>query len=381
MILVAGLLSFVVFARVPVHALQTDFQSEFVHHALLLRTLDSDGSTPYSLWYVLQQALVGSNRDQPVLLNAGWLMLGALAVIKGIVLAGALLATSISRLRALVLSFLLGCAVAFPMPWFDRRSRIWAGPVHYLGTLPPNVFMSSTQLMADIAAVLAVLTITLWYQEQTTVRFASMAACGLLASAAKPGMAPALLGSFLVLSVIAVRSGRMPLRRAAVRAAVGGIVIGLPILSAYTTFMTGKGTLALHAEIRPFDTWTTFTNQWFPDLVASWAFPLVVLVALWTQRKSSTEPRKWLMPAWLVAVMSTIMFALLAEVDHTGKAFYAGNFAWGAMAANSGLYVVSVIAIMRMPWSVKWLPLTVLAVQATAGILYVNHFIDTGVFI
>ena len=61
MLLVAGLLSFIVFARVPVRALSPGFQSEFVHHALLLTSLESRGSASYSLWYTLQQGLIGTN--------------------------------------------------------------------------------------------------------------------------------------------------------------------------------------------------------------------------------------------------------------------------------------------------------------------------------
>ena len=380
-LILAGLLSFVVFARVPVHALTPGFQGEFKNHALLLTALESDGSTPYSLWYVLQQVLVGSDRDEVVLLNAGWLMLGALAVLKGIVLTGSLLVTSVSRLEALVLGFLLGCAVAFPMPWFDRHSRIWAGPVHYLGTLPPNVFMSATQLVANITAVVAVLTLTLWFQRPTIARFVSMTLAGLVATMGKPGIAPGLLVALVVLSALTVHFGRQTIRSAVARLAVAGVLISVPLLGAYSTFMTGRGRLALHSEIRPFDTWTTFTNQWFPDLIASWAFPIVVVAVLLASRNVTEERRDWLIPAWVVAAVTTVMFAVLAEVDRDGNSFYAGNFAWGAMAATSGLYVMSVIALREITWKVRWIPLSVLLVQAMAGLHYVMVYVDSGSFI
>ena len=211
MFLVAGLLSFIVFARVPVRALSPAFQSEFVHHALLLTSLESRGSTSYSLWYTLQQGLIGTNRDEAVLLNSGWLILGALATVKGIMLTGVLFATFASRVQALVLGFLLGTCVAFPIPFLERRSRLAAGPIHYLGTLPPNVFMSSTQLMTNIAAVAAVVTLTLWYQKPTNVRFITMALMGLFATLAKPGIAPALLATIALLSLLSVRTKRQEL--------------------------------------------------------------------------------------------------------------------------------------------------------------------------
>ena len=379
---VAGLLSFIVFARVPVHALSPDFHSEFKHHALLLKTLESKGTPPYSLWYVIQRVLVGRNfRDELLLLNAAWLMLGALAFLKGIVLTGVLLATSASRLSALVVGFLLGTAVAFPMPWLTRESQVTDGPINYLGTLPPNVFMSATQLVANIAAVVAVVTLTLWFQKPTVVRFASMVLMALVATLAKPGIAPALIATVALLSVLLVRDRRVSLRTAVVQFAITSVLVGLPLLAAYKGFMAGTGLNGLHSVLMPFDVWTTFTSQWFPDLIASWAFPIVVIGALWVARSDSVTRPVWLLPAWSVAVVATLMFALLGEVDGAGKVVYAGNFAWGAIAATSGLYAVSAIALRNVPWRVRWVPITVLVVQAVAGLVYINEYIKTGNFV
>jgi hypothetical protein len=381
MLIVAGLLSFIVFARVPVHALSPNFQGEFRNHSLLLKSLESSGATPYSLWYALQQALVGGSRDDVVLLNSGWLLLGALAAVKGIVLTGVLFRTSASRLQALVVGFLLGSAIAFPIPFLDRHSRLTGGHVNYLGTLPPNVFMSATQLIANIGAVAAVVTLALWFQKPTSARFTSMVLAGLLATLAKPGIAPALLATVALLSVLSVRSHRQDVRTAVIRLVIAGVLIGLPLLIAYRDFESGRGWLGLHSEFRPFDTWTAFTNQWFPDLIASWAFPIAVIGVLLASRNATLTRREWLIPAWSVTAVATLMFALLAEVDSTGMVVYAGNFAWGAMAATSGLYVVSAIAVYDIPWKMRWIPFAVLAVQAVAGLHYINVYIDTGRFL
>ena len=381
MLIVSGMLSFIVFARVPVPALSPGFMGEFKNHSLLLPSLEATGTTPYSLWYTLQQVLVGKNQQEQVLLNAGWLMLGALAVIKGVVLTGVLFTTSASRLQALVVGLLLGTAVAFPMPFLERHSKLTDGPVHYLCTLPPNVFMSATQLMANTAAVIAVVTLALWFQRPTGARFVSMVLTGLLATLAKPGIAPALLATVAGLLVLLVRSRRYDVRTAVSRLAIAGLVIGLPLLGAYRGFMSGGGYLSLHSELRPCVTWTAFTNQWFPDLIASWAFPIVALVLLWATRNATQTRREWLIPAWSVTLISTLMFALLAEVNGDGKVVYAGNFAWGAMAATSGLYVVSAIVLHGIPWKIRWIPLIVLMVQAFAGLRYINVYIDTGNFL
>ena len=88
----------------------------------------------------------------------------AAATIKGVVLTGVIFTTSASRLQALVIGFFLGAAVALPLPFLERHSRLTDRPVHYLGTLPPNVFMSATQLMANTAAVIAVVTLALYFR-------------------------------------------------------------------------------------------------------------------------------------------------------------------------------------------------------------------------
>lgn len=381
MLVVAGLLSFFVFAPAPARAMSGAIQGEFRNHSLLLARLETEGTSPYSLWYVLQQAIVGGNRDEQVLLSAGWLLLGALAVVKGIVLSGVLFAHGASRIQALVVGFLLGTAVALPIPFLDRFSRLEGGHANYLGTLPPNVFMSATQLIANTAAVAAIVTLTIWYQKPTNARWVVMVVMALIATLAKPGITPALMATIVLLAMLLIRAQREQWLPILVRAAIALFVIGVPLLVAYLDFMSSKGWLGVHSEVRPFDTWTAFTDQWFPDLIASWAFPLTVVAVLFAIRRSSPLGREWLLPAWLVTVIATLMFALLSEVKANGEVQYSGNFAWGAYAATSALYVVSAIALHGVPWKVRWVPYGVLAIQAIAGLHYINVYITTGRFI
>jgi hypothetical protein len=277
----------------------------------------------------------------------------------------------------LVVGFLLGTAVAFPMPFLERHSTLAAGPVHYLGTLPPNVFMSSTQLMASTPAVVAVVTLALWFQRPTGARFTGVVLTGLLATLAKPGIAPAHLMTVAILSLLLVRSRRQEVRPAVARLLIAGLVIGFPLLGAYRGFMSGAGFLDLHAEVRPLVTWTAFTDQWYPDLIASWAFPLVVVGVLWSTRNVTAARLEWLLPAWSVTLISTLMFALLAEVNGAGQVVHAGNFAWGAMSATGGLYVISAIALHGISWRIRWIPTAVLALQAIAGLRYIDLYIGS----
>ena len=159
----AGLNSFLLTSRVPIHLSNSGFAGEFFNHSTLLPTLEESGVTPYSLWYWGQLLIIGESRDQQLLLNASLLLVGFLAFAKGVVLTGVLVAFSMKPLPAFVLGSLLGVAVALPTAPFKRWSPLMGESTSYLGTLQPNVFMSATQLVANMFTVLAVTSLCLWF--------------------------------------------------------------------------------------------------------------------------------------------------------------------------------------------------------------------------
>lgn len=226
-----------VVARTPVHALSPNFQVEFKNHSLLLTSLEANGTPPNSVWYTLQEALVGKNREEVVLLNAAWLLVGPLTALKGMVLTGVLFATSVSRMQALVTGFLLGSAVAFPIPGLERHSRL-----------------------ADARS-----TISEPCHQRVHVSNSAPGQCG-------------------------------------------------------------RRDCCGHAH-----TVVPETNN----------------------RSATLTHREWLVPAWSVAAIGTPMFALLAETGADGKVVYPGNFAWGAIPANSGLHVVSASEVRSTPWKLR----------------------------
>ena len=88
-----------------------------------------------------------------------------------------------------------------------------------------------------------------------------------------------------------------------------------------------------------------------------------------------------LAPAWLIMIVATIVFALLGEATAKGKLFFAGNFMWGAVAANAALYVMSLLALKGLPLKITALPIVVLVVQCIGTALYFQHWLDTGTFL
>jgi hypothetical protein len=373
----SGLLSFLIFARVPVHALSPGFFSELKSHSLLLKVFPPNVA-PYSIWYLLQYILVGGQKDSELfLLNAGFLLLGALSFLKGVVLSGILLAASFSRIQSLFLSLLLGTAVAFPLPFIEQLTY-WGKSQWYLGTIPPNVFMSATQLTANIFGVVALYSLSLWFERPTRIRFVLSTFLGVLATAAKPGIAPCWLLALVIMLAILVFAGQYKIKFALTSIFFAIVLIGTPLCVAYYFFMSGREGSA-RVVLMPLQTWTHYSSfYWFAHLVASWMFPLTVLVALGIAKKLSPLKIRLLLPVWLIALIGTSIFALFAEVDPAGRVLYNGNLIWGAMTACSGLYVVSAIALQDQHWRVKALPFIVLVIQAGTGFSYVSRYIQTG---
>ena len=151
----SGFYSFFLYA--PIAALQSAgfLRGEFYSHSVLIVKLREAGAPFYSIWYNLQHLLIGVNDDKYALLYAGMLIVGIISTLKGMA-TFALLAKRFSVINALVGSFLLGSAISFPPLFYQRTSQFLTSYNQsanrhtsdavslYLGTFPPNVFMSAT---------------------------------------------------------------------------------------------------------------------------------------------------------------------------------------------------------------------------------------------
>lgn len=340
----AGIISFFLTSRVPVQ-MNTGLGGEFFNHSTLLPSLEESGVTPYSLWYWGQILLVGESREQQILLNAGLLLIGFLTFAKGVVLTGVLVAFSMKPLPAVVLGSLLGVAVALPTAQFERWSPLAGESTSYLGTLPPNVFMSAFSLIQVLA---------------------------------KPGIAPPWLVAVVFLALAMCYSRRISIRDGFLLGVFTVLPPGLVMLFTYRQYMAGSGPLRLSSQLMPLEIWTYYTDQWFVDLLASWAFPIATTVSLIFYKGVKDMSFQFLIPAWLLALVAVLVFALLAEVDGSGNVAYSGNFGWGAMSATAGLYVVTAIATTQLPWRFAIAPFIVLGVQSVAGFMYINQYVATG---
>lgn len=369
---IAGLVSLVASGRVFVAVFDSHTTDLPAHLTLGPSTIESTGWA-YTAFYHAQAWMVVSASQEDRLVAAGLMILGAVAFVRGALLSGLLFITTGNRLVSLLVSGLLGLAISFPIPWLEVND--------YLGTLPPNVWHTATQFVANTFAPVAVFALTLWWA-QPGWRTARIAAVGGAVSAlAKPALTPSWIAGAIVTAALIVA-----LKKAALWSIVGQLAFmaALPIASVVyqSAVVFGEGA-ARHTALRPFVQWQYFTSLLGGDdtvvlsLARSLAFPLAVLLTLAFDRGRRADLFRWLIPAWSVLMVAVLVFALLDEVDSAGASITHGNFAWGAIAANSALYLMSAVALLSKT-SLRNLPaLAILSVQAMAGVAYSSSMITS----
>lgn len=383
-----GLCSLVIFAWAASKALTPGFVSEFINHSRLIVNLQSLGVPPYSLWYFLQKTITGSDHREQVLVASGLLLLGGMALLKGVVYTALLRISRLQRLTCLLGGILLGTAVALPIPWVQRLSPVVQGPTLYLGTIPANTFMSSTQLVANIGAVLAFYGLQRWARWPTGASFGMMILTALLATLAKPGISlPILTG--IVASIALCCWQQRALGPASLwQLAISTALLLTPAIVIRHFFFSGAGWLKTKAVLAPLETWHQFSAQIPIDLIASYAFPgltLALLLLHFRQRQSWREQSlsllRGLLPCWIAALAALLIFVLFAEQSQ-GQFQYSGNFGWGAISANAGLHFASFIALFEMPTIGYRIPaLMVLLAESVGGFNWISHYAATGSFL
>jgi hypothetical protein len=379
-----GLISLLIIGRIVSHVLDPSFASEFVNHSRLLPQLERAGAPLYSIWYLLQKLIVGSDLSENVLIASGIFLLGALAMLKGVILTGLLRSAFFSPLVSLIGGVLLGTAVALPIPFLQRTSPMIGGVTRYLGTIPANTFMSATQLVANLAAVIAFVAVQLWMRSPSRQSYGLMIVVSFIATMAKPGIAlPLLFGIFSSIA-LSVHRSRGIIKPYSLQLILPALCLGLPILIIQHTYYGASRWQGLKAVLNPMHTWQAFSNQIPLDFVASIAFPLIVLLMLFLQLRNSecTESKECLLgliPAWVTFISALAIFILFAETMH-GSIVTPGNFIWGAISSNSGLHVVSFIALKQFSPRMRIIPIIILFLEAACGYIYCTNYAATGVY-
>jgi len=360
-LLTAGVLHHLVFSW-PASRAGDGVESDLLTHFTMVHTVLHDSPWAYSAFYYLLRAVAVGTSDPQLLIQAGFLVLGMVAVLKGVVTAGLLMNEGYRPVGAAVVATMLGTALALPLPfWMDH---------FYLGTFPPNTLGSATQPLANAMAILAAWGLCAWYERPDRRSTLLLGLTGAASALAKPALTPAWLAVVGVLALVMwmrSRDGRSLLATAA--------AVAVPVASLGIGFLLTFGDgAARRVRLRE---WSEFTASLPLDLLRSWAFPIAVLVALAVTRRRSGALR-YLMPAWMMVVVGILQSQLLVDTDPSGVPIGFGDMNWGAVAATSGLYAVSAMALLRTSPRARLVPLGILGVQTAAALVHLHHWVQTG---
>jgi hypothetical protein len=371
----AGLISFLVFARTASRAGMSGFYSDFISHFELHASLLQETWWVYSFWYRLQDAvLFGAPTNDSTDLQSGLLVLGGLGFLKGVVLYAVFRAFRANKSVSIVLSFLAGSAMAFPTLGLSEH--------FYLGTLPPNVFHTATQLLSNTCAVLAIASLTAYFVAPSRNAWAVLLISGAVSSLAKPALTPSWLVALAVVGAVTIcrSNGPTARRRVLLSCLSAGLFPLLTlILTMFGTF-SGESSRDTRLSIRVFEVWSNYSSNIVWDFLRSLAFPLAVLTTVLIGR---TLRRDWrlLLPSWTASLAAFAVFSLMAEINPDGSANLDGNLGWGAIAANSALYVMSAVALQRRHFKNQLTAWIVLLVQVIATLMHLHQWLTSGSYV
>lgn len=384
---IGGICSLVIFAWPAARCLNPGFASEFLKHSRLLQEIEAQHMPIYSLWYILQKLIVGSDLSINVLTASGLLLIGAFALLKGVILTGLLSSAGYSALHSLAGGLMLGTSVALPLPFVERFSPFIQMKTQYLGTLPPNTFMSATQLVANVGVLPAFFALQMWGRLQNPRSYQIMLVACFIASLCKPGIAPALFAGIALCIALSCWNSKTVSMNQLWRILIAALVLLTPSLIISRFYLSGAGWMNIKAVIAPFATWSAYSSQIVPDFIASFSFPLTVIFSLAFQHKfvrpcnaaSIQGELRGLLPCLITVATSVLIFAIFGEKVN-GQFFYSGNFAWAAVSANSGIHLVCFIAMKKLRLNYKVMALLVLFLEALGGFAYLAGYVKTGIY-
>ena len=356
----AGTLQHLIFSW-PASRAGDGFESDLLTHFTMVHTVLHDSPWAYSAFYYLLRLVTVGTSEPQLLIQAGFLLLGLIAAVKGILTCAIMLNEGYRPAGAAAVATMLGTALALPVPGMDH---------FYLGTFPPNTLGSATQPLANAMAILAAWGLCHWFERPDRQSALLLGLTGALSALAKPALTPAWIVAVAVLG--AVQWWRSRDVRALARAAGALVVpVGTILIGFLVTFGDGAQRKVRLRE------WSEVAGSLPVDLLRSWAFPIAVAAVLVATRRG-TGALRYLAPAWLMVLVGILQSQLLVDTDVRGVPIGFGDMNWGAVAATSGLYAVSAIALLRAAPKARVVPFAILAVQTLAALVHLHNWVQTG---
>lgn len=374
MALIVLMISFFVFYNTFVYQVwQTTnlhWVSDVPIHAKFIEKFAHDGNFPvYTFWYRLVYIASGFSLSFNQIAYTSIVLLTGLVVSKYIITYH-LLRNEISEksVTALV-SFMLIFTMPIISYWTQAQhtEQTLINNFHiYLGQVSPNQWHNSTLILAMPFNLLLFYYSIKHISSSKLYHFAIMGVLSIVSVLSKPNFALA----FLPILLLTIFILNLKLREY-LHAVIKTMIIAAPVFLTflyqwYYTFVDNN--LFVHntkTVFQPFLVWNHYSPHIAISLILSIAFPLVVL-ALYFNKID-----KYLKISWLTFILALGMMAFLAE--YPGDS--AGNYFWGAIAANYILFLFSAKLLLSQPlnWKAK-VSFLIFGIHFLSGSFFIGSF-------
>lgn len=322
-----------------------------VHSHLLVKFAKAHSFPVYTVWYRLAYVFAGFSEQYSYIAYASIFLLAVSVVAKYIITYWILRANCTRPKNITLISF----AMIFVMPIISYYSctngslnnSICVNDFHvYLGNAAPNQWHNSTLILAMPFNLLLFYYSVKNCQSERLYPFLAMGILSVISILCKPNYALAFL-PVLCITILILNIKSQQYLRALIRCSLVAVpsVLALVYQWYFTFLHNDVFEYNTKTVVAPFLVWSNYSPHIVLSLILSIAFPLLVLVFYFKKINF------YLMLSWLTFLVALSMMALLAEYP----GWSAGNYFWGAIAANYILFLSTVSFLLNQPidWQSK----------------------------
>jgi len=332
------------------------------HVEFIIRFSREHNFPVYTLWYRLVYLASGFSQAYNTIAIASIVLLSGLVVFKYLITYYILKDNNHNLKIAALFAFFL--ILVMPLVSYYSCEAKVAGSIcitsfHvYLGNIAPNQWHNSTLILAmPFNLLLFYFSVKNIYSNKLST-YSIIAALSVISILCKPNYAMAFLPVLCVAILILNRQKRLLALTKCSIVAIPSIAI-LFYQWYYTFINSNLFTPGAKTVIAPFFVWSRYSPHIPLSLLLSIAFPLMVLLLFYKKLDL------YLKLGWLTFLIALSFAILFAEQPNWG----AGNFFWGAIAANYVLFLFSLNLLLKQSTSIK---------SKIAYVFFGAHFLSGG---
>jgi len=364
-VILSGFVGLLIVSRNVIDASFGILSSDLPDHFRLLTTLKDSGWFFYSTWYYLEQLFVLGSKNETTFFASALVLLASLYMAKSMIFTRIQQEFGATPIESFILGLALSFAIALPS----------LNTINQLGTISPNVFHSSTQVLAITTGVLAIVATSVFVSSGGQLAGFALIGFSILSATAKPALTLPILTTHSLILFYFLRQDKFQFcRRIRILSVVIFSELAIMLLGYYFSYTSSSWNPNL-VVIDPFLGWDKISGNILIDLLRSLVFPIAGLILLFPILKCKSIST-FVIPAWITLFVALVQLTLFAEVSKVdGSVFGAGNFVWGPMIANAGLFTITVIACRHLELTRKLMAYSFLALHSLTGLvfLYVWH--------